>query len=152
MKYFTNEWYKSGCKFTNEFLEKVKKYDDFIKGNYDYYPQWYKERNDKKFIFHDAVIKKFIKNKNNIIIILKNFELTHKNRTYRLTLNNAKIIESPKEIERKSIVADELYCNNNCSELHLLLLDNDTHYTGNLTIQFTDSILERKIFCLKSKI
>lgn len=63
MKCFTNEWYRNNREFTDEIVAKAKERSKFQKENYQYYPQWYKERNDNSFIFEEAVIKKFVQKK-----------------------------------------------------------------------------------------
>lgn len=56
MKYFTNNWHRTGSQYTNEFKEKVKEYNEFVKSNYEFYPKWYKIQS---LAFHDAFIEKF---------------------------------------------------------------------------------------------
>lgn len=70
-------------------------------------------------------------------------DIIHPKNKYKLILKNAEIIEAPGEIETRCIVAEELYCTKDYSEIHFLLPDNTTSYARNLTICFQDSDFKR---------
>lgn len=143
MKCFTNEWYRNGRVFTDEIMSTAKRFVALKQENYRYYPQWYKDRDSGGFLFEEAVITDFVQKDGDVQILMRGVDILNPKNQYCLRLKSAEILEAPGEIKGRCIVAEELYCNREYSELHLLLPDNTTSYARNLTIRFRSSELKR---------
>lgn len=78
--------------------------------------------------------------------MLKGFEFANNNSHHKMIFKDAEVLERPREIEGKYILDNELYCSKDFTELHLLLQDNDTTYSRNLTIKCKEILLQKKKF------
>lgn len=142
MKYFTGEWYSSRkpCKTSDE-------YYSYIENNYEYYPEWFKKYdvvNSGIFLFHDSLIEELWLHDNDIIISMVgiadsgNGKRDFYNESFELILKDAQTIELPDIVEGRDVIAEELYCSSDGTELHMLLTDDDIDYTMNLTLKCSE--------------
>ena len=122
MKCFTKEWYlsKKPC-------ENAEDYYSYVKENYSYYPDWVKEFNiieSGQFIFHDALICDVKETENKMVMNMVGIA-NKGNVEYNLIINNPETTNHPCDLLGKYIIAEELYCSRENSELQLLLLDDN---------------------------
>ena len=124
MKYFTNEeWYKKAEANQVDY----QSYNKEIEQNYQYYPDWFKkyyEKNKNRFIFHDSAIMWTVIKKNDLFINCLGIDGEF-NKEFKIVLHNFSYIEKPETIDGCNILAEELYCNSNVQELHLLLVNDE---------------------------
>lgn len=140
MKYFTKEWYINKQQGINE-----REYYQYIEDNYEYYPNWFKEFNIVEtgaFIFHDALICDVVEENNKLIINM--IGIANKgNIEYNLILEDTKKIETPERVCDTYIIAEEIYCSKEKSEIHFLLLyDLEPFSPMNFTVEFKRACIE----------
>lgn len=111
MKYFTKDWYKSGCPKSKE-AESYYKYYEIHKAKF---PAWWSE-----ISLHDARV---LSNKMTQKELTVEFLLSGSYQSILLKLNDPKIIK-PCDLCNKICLAEELYVKNGY-EFHLLLSDSE---------------------------
>ncbi len=110
MKYYTKEWYNSGCIFS----EKQSIYKQYYEENQRLFPQIYRELS-----LHDAAVIGVNQDENSLSIKAL---LSCRKHAVKIILKNQNILEAC-NLNHKICLADELYIENGNFEFHLLLCD-----------------------------